>query len=202
MGLGGYCLKAEVFYTEVMKISDPALVQQLAKLTQDIHLEKGDLLIREGERQDRFIFLVNGVLRGFFLDVNGREITDCFAFQCGTPAMSCVMMQESSVVSIEASTPCELLSIEAAELEPLLHENIELVWIYNALLQQALCTHWEIKTMICQHTAMERYQWFLRVYPGLVEQVSNKYIASFLGMTPVTLSRLRRMLRENEAASQ
>lgn len=47
-----------------------------------------------------------------------------------------------------------------------------------------------------QHAAMERYQWFLQAYPGLCYQVSGKQIASFLGMTQVTLSRLRRAMRE------
>ena len=47
---------------------------------------------------------------------------------------------------------------------------------------------------------MERYQWFLKHYPGLIQTVSNKHIASFLGMTPVTLSRLRRKLRDEKLA--
>ena len=60
--------------------------------------------------------------------------------------------------------------------------------------------HWEIKTITTQHTAIERYQWFLKAYPGLIDHVSNKHIASFLGMTPVTLSRLRRAIREGSKA--
>ena len=190
-------MDVKAFYSEVLHISDPALVQQLAGLTQHLQLPKGEILIHEGEQQDRFIFLVEGVLRGFFLDGNGQEITDCFAFQCGSPAMSCVMVQEPSIISIEAVTTCRLLTIEAPILNQLLQSNIELTQIYNALLQQALYMHWHIKTMVCQHTAMERYRWFLRTYPGLIDKISNKHIASFLGMTPVTLSRLRRTLREN-----
>lgn len=189
----------ELFYTEVMKITDPALAKRMADLSRQVHLEKKELLIREGERQEQFVFLLEGVLRGFFLDINGREITDCIAFQCGTPAMAAVMLNEPSIISVEAVTPCELLAIEAQTLQELLQQNTELVWIYNAYLQQALQTHWQIKTMVCQHTAMERYQWFLQAYPGLIDQVNNKYIASFLGMTPVTLSRLRRTLRENDS---
>lgn len=195
---GGRPLTTESFYTEVMKITDFALAHQMADLTQQIHLSKKEMLIREGEQQEHFVFLLEGVLRGFFLDINGREITDCIAFQCGTPAMSTVILQEPSVISIEAVTPCELLAIEAQALQRLLQQNTELVWIYNAYLQQALQTHWQIKTMVCQHTAMERYQWFLQAYPGLIDQMNNKHIASFLGMTPVTLSRLRRTLREND----
>ncbi|MEQ2617002.1 hypothetical protein AAAT94_07475 [Intestinimonas aquisgranensis] len=42
---------------------------------------------------------------------------------------------------------------------------------------------------------MERYQWFLEAYPGLIDQVTHRYVASFLEMSPVTLSRLRSALR-------
>lgn len=186
-----------MFYTEVMKITDPVLAQQMANITQQIHLAKNELLIRHGERQEHFVFLLEGVLRGFFLDINGRETTDCIVFQCGTPAMAAVVLQEPSIVSIEAMTECDLLTIEANALQQLLQAHIELVWIYNTLLMQSLKAHWQIKTMLCQHTAMERYQWFLQAYPGLIDQVNNRHIASFLGMSPVTLSRLRRVLREN-----
>ena len=80
-----------------------------------------------------------------------------------------------------------------------LEEIPELMEIYNFFLRKALARHWEGKILMHQCAAMERYQWFLREYPGLINAVSNKHIASFLGMTPVTLSRLRRKLREEPA---
>lgn len=189
--------KAE-FYTEVMRVSNPALAKQLADSTKQIHLNKKDMLIREGELQEYFIFLLEGILRGFFLDITGKEITDCFLFQRGSPSMATVELKEPSIVSLEAETECELFAIKIEILQQLMQQNAELLWIYNALLRQSLQAHWKIKTMVCQHTAMERYQWFLREYPGLIQRVNNKYIASFLGITPVTLSRLRRVLREHE----
>ena len=67
--------------------------------------------------------------------------------------------------------------------------------MYNRYLVSALEYHWETKMLLYRCTAMERYRWFLSRYPGLIDSISNKHIASFLGMTPVTLSRLRRQLR-------
>ena len=44
---------------------------------------------------------------------------------------------------------------------------------------------------LSQGDATERFEWFCKEYPGMVDMVNNRYIASFLGITPVTLSRLR-----------
>lgn len=189
----------ETFIADVLHIRDAALADRLASIAERLHLSKGELLIREGEPQTRFVFLVEGILRGYFLDIGGRDITDCFTYQCGAPAVSCFSIGTSSAISVEALTSCELLSLPNDALTALMEEYPRLLWDYNRMLQQALRTHWEIRTMLCQHTAMERYQWFLQTYPALADRVSNKYIASFLGMTPVTLSRLRRALREQAA---
>ena len=75
---------------------------------------------------------------------------------------------------------------------------MEVTKLYNELLIKALNEHWKLKQILNSYTAVQRYQWFLDEYPGLIGKVSNKYIASFLGMTPVTLSRLRRTLREDQ----
>lgn len=55
-----------------------------------------------------------------------------------------------------------------------------------------------MKVVLYQQSAAERYQWFLNAYPGLIDQVKHKHIASFLGMSPVTLSRLRSVNRTEE----
>lgn len=56
-----------------------------------------------------------------------------------------------------------------------------------------------VKTILCQNTATQRYDWFCKEYPGLIERVNNRYAASYLGMTPVTFSRLRHGVATKEA---
>lgn len=77
----------------------------------------------------------------------------------------------------------------------LLEHDVRLVYIYNHLLQASMEEHWQLKTVLHKRTAMERYQWFLEAYPGLIDQVTHRYVVSFLEMSPVTLSRLRSALR-------
>ena len=195
-------MRADEFYAGVYQLSDTELIRQLAGKTKQRFAKKGEMIVHEGEVQTWIYFLVSGVLRGFFLDARGRDITDCFAFQCGAPAVSCLKFGEPSFVSIEALTNCELFAIPVFDLMELLRDNPQLLRIYNELLTNALRYHWSMKALIYQYTAMERYQWFLKCYPGLIERVSGKHVASLLGMTSVTLSRLKRAIREGRVPKE
>lgn len=53
-----------------------------------------------------------------------------------------------------------------------------------------------------RYDARQRYLWFLSAYPGLIQKVSNKYVASFLGMNPSTLSRQKAALRNEKREKQ
>lgn len=192
-------MRADEFYTNVFQLSDEGLIRRLAGKTRQKNVKKGEVIAQEGEVQSSVYFLVSGVLRGFFLDAKGRDITDCFAFQCGDPAVSCIKFGEPSFVSIEALTDCELFAIPVFDLMELVNDSPQLLRAYNGLLTNALRYHWSMKELMYQYTAMERYQWFLKYYPGLIERVSGKHVASLLGMTSVTLSRLKRAIREERA---
>lgn len=185
------------FYTEILQISDPKLMDKILAITELKHLKKGEYLIREGERQTHVYFLLNGILRGYFLDINGKDITDCFGAECGAPAVPCINPDSISTINIEALENSDIISIPMVQALELMDAYPCLIKIYNQLLQTSLQYHWEIKCAIYQYTAMQRYQWFLHKYPGLITQVKKKYVASFLRITPVTLSRLRKELREN-----
>lgn len=195
-------MRADEFYSDVFQISDTELIRQLVSKTRQKLVKKGEMVAQEGEVQSWVYFLCSGVLRGFFLDAKGRDITDCFAFQCGDPVVSCIKIGEPSYVSIEALVDSELLAISVFDLMELLNKEPELLRIYNALLTNALRYHWSMKALMYQYSAMERYQWFLKYYPGLIERVSGKHVASLLGMTSVTLSRLKRVIRESRARQE
>ena len=185
------------FYCEVLGITDQKVLDAVEPISQLKHLERGDQLIRHGERQSHVMFIVEGLLRGFYLDADGRDTTDCFGFRPGTPAMACCEMNQPSPITIEALAPSKVVCLPYEKVAALIQEDVNLMQLYNTLLLKSIQEHWQVKTMICQHTATERYRWFLGEYPGIIDKVSNKYIASYLGMSPVTLSRIRGTLRES-----
>ena len=185
-------------FEKTLGLTDPDLIQELIDACTPLHLKAGDFLIREGDMPTVVPFLLKGIVRGVLFDVNGREITDCFAVQPGIPVMTSADLRVPSPFSMEAMVDSEFLTIPIVEIQRLLEKYSELQQLYNQLLIFSFSMHWEIKLTLCRNTAMQKYQWFLEKYPGLIDRISNKCIASFLGMTPVTLSKLRRVLREKE----
>lgn len=186
------------FFENMLHISDETVLQQLTDVATARWLKKEKLLIEIGEVPTQISFLVSGVLRGFALDENGRDITDCFAYRCGDAAIGGAELQAPSPVNIEALTNCEIVQFPLQFVEELNEQNPTLLLqIYNEFLRQGFARHWAAKRIL-YHPAMQRYQWFLQEYPGLIDMVCNKHVASFLGMTPVTLSRLRAQLRQTQ----
>ncbi len=194
-------MEARNFFEKVIGVSDITALDSLEHLAEFKKVSSGEEIFEEGRQQSYIVFLLKGILRGFYVDENGHEITDCFMFRFGTPVISNFGFEDQCAVTIEAAVNSEILRIPMAETMELLNSSMECMHIYNKLVQESFRCHWEMKGAILQYSAMGRYQWFLNTYPGLIDRVNNRHIASFLGMTPVTLSRIRRSLREGKTAS-
>ncbi|MGI5959492.1 MAG: Crp/Fnr family transcriptional regulator [Massiliimalia sp.] len=183
------------FYQNIFPVSDEELIELLAGMTQIKEIPKGELLIEQGQIQEDIAFLSHGILRAFFIDANGQEITDNFGIHPGASAVACFKLNVPSLVSIEAITDTEIYYLPLSEVLKHLETNVSLIKLYNRLLQASILEHWEIKRFLTQHTAAQRYSWFLEKYPMLIDCVNHKYIASFLGISPVSLSRLRKNVK-------
>ena len=184
------------FFQKALGISDETLVQEALRVSETRVLRKGEYLIRQGDVPAHVYFLMQGIVRGVLSDVNGKEITDCLVFKCGAPVMPSSDITQAAPIDIQTLSECEVVRIAVSEINRLLRTYPALEELYRQLIVESARTHWELKIAIYQYNAMERYQWFQQVYPGLSEKISNKYIASFLNMTPVTLSRLKQELKK------
>ena len=153
--------KIKEFYIKKLHISEERPLESLINATEYREYNKGEKIIQMGEEQKNVFFLLSGIFRGFFVDINGREITDCFGYKKGTPIMSTFQFDMPSPVYIEASEYCEVLSVPIDKVLELLHENTSIVRVYNCMLQEALNKQWQTKVILYQYTAMQKYEWFL-----------------------------------------
>lgn len=176
------------FLRRALSIEDGEALRELAEGAKITQIQRGSMLIRAGEAQTCVWFVRQGILRGFLIDRNGRDITDCFMYRRGDVVMSCNGLGGKALINIEAMTDSSLVRLQTGAAESLVKKYPA---VYIRFLTDALERHWEAKAALHQ-CAQQRYQWFLEAYPGLIDVITNRHIASFLGITPVTLSRVRR----------
>lgn len=186
-------MKREDFFSNKLGISDPVLLATLVSSTSLCNYDKKTILVSEGMVQECVPFLVSGMLRGFFTDESGREITDCFSYKPGDVALGSCTYGSPSLLSIEVlQDNTQLLLLPVSGAESVVRSSVESMEICNQLLIRALARHLEGKRALLKYDARGKYLWFLKNYPELVGQVSDRCVASFLNMSPVTLSRLKR----------
>ena len=125
--------------------------------------------------------MVHGLVRGFFPDCTGKDITDCFEFSPGIPLMTSFELNEVSVISMEALRETVMVSMPLARLMPFL-DHPAVMRFYVQFLSRAappLGEQDDPFPIFCKGPV----PWFLGKYPGVIDMVNHHYVASFLGMT-------------------
>lgn len=159
------------------------------------HLSAGEFLQRAGDVSQHAAFVAAGCLRNYVIDQKGKEhivqfapetwwVADATSLNGGTP----------STFFVDAIEDSELLLIDAPSHRGL----VESVAAYGAAFRSGLQRHAAAKDQrivsALSATAEERYLEFLRVYPSIARRVPQAMLASYLGMTPETVSRIRKAL--------
>lgn len=153
-------------------------------------------------RSKLFYLLVKGIARAHGLSADGDEVTDRLVFVPGTPVMTSADATTPSPECFEALTDCNLIKLKISDFYRAAESTPQLLSIYNSLFESAWHNHWKVENAIRHLSAKNRYEWFLREYPGLIDAIPHRCIASFLRMTPVTLSRVRSQHRTRSASAQ
>ncbi|WP_241461433.1 Crp/Fnr family transcriptional regulator [Aquimarina macrocephali] len=146
----------------------------------EIKIKKGQILQRAGEINTKIYIVKSGLLRSYVIDKKGKEHIFMFASE------NWIMTDNTSV-----NQPCKLFIdvIEDSEvyiLEKGKEDKIELQKILNRLetLQNRVI-------MMMSSTALERYEHFVKTYPKIIQRVPQRMIASYLGITPEALSKVK-----------
>lgn len=177
-------------FCEKYSLPITASLQLLAKM-EKLHFRKGDFLVQEGERNSNFYIISKGIWRGHYLN-DGVDVSVWFASEGEAIFSSWGYIENTpSLVSIEAMCDSELYGISKAKLESFYASSAELANFGRRLFEQQFLglENWIISGG--SPRAKERYLTLLEETPELLQYVPLKHIASYLWITPQSLSRIR-----------
>ncbi len=182
------------FITEILQqfatISEQARTV-LAKVITKRELSKGTLLLEQGKTCKHLNFLEIGFARAFYYR-DGKEITSWFAFENDIVAsMYSFTTQKPSLENIEIVETSVVHSISYDQLQQLYQKYSEFNLIGRLLTEKYFIELEERIFSLQNQTAKERYQEILKYKPELLQRASLGHIASYLGISQETLSRIR-----------
>lgn len=170
-------------------------VQENPHLFKEINVKSKKVLLREGEKAQKVFFIKKGCLRAW-INSEGKEITFQFFFENNLIAsIESFLQNKPSPISIETIEPSTLLVLSKNNFEFILNNN---PMLKDFLLEMALkrFSHYSrLFISFIKNNPAERYKQLLKDEPMIIRRVPQHYIASYLGITPVSLSRIRSKLR-------
>jgi len=156
-------------------------------------VKKGELLLREGDISKYSMFVASGCLRTYTLDNKGKEhILQFSPENWWTGDMDSFRNNDPSQCFIDAIEDSEILLAEKDFMKKVIEYIPETAYSYQAALQKSVVAKNQRIVSALSATAEERYNDFIKTYPSLTQRVPQHMIASYLGIAPETLSRIRK----------
>ena len=170
--------------------------RRLLKRKKVITLEKGEYFLMAGDVPQYIGFVISGLLRLFYIDSDGVEINKHFCVE-NTLAISysAFLQREESKFYIQALEDTKLLAIDYETYVDLLDSHICWQIVARKLAQMLFILKEKRESEFLLDDAQHRYLQFLKDYPNLESRLSQYHIASYLGITPESLSRIRSGLK-------
>jgi CRP-like cAMP-binding protein len=151
-------------------------------------------VIKAGQTEDYLYFVESGILR-FYVESGEKEITTDFAFQGSfTSAYSSFITRRPTIYNIEALTDVSLWRIHYTDLQEVYRQNPAGQALGRMAAEQLFIRKTEREVSLLRDKPEERYLALLEQNPQLVQQIPLKYLASYIGITPQALSRIRKRI--------
>lgn len=152
---------------------------------------KGDMILREGEVCQDICYIEKGLVRQFYFK-NGKELTEHIGaegeiFMC----IESLFKEEPTHLQVEALESTMVYSLPKHRLEQVALHNVNIQILYRKILEESLIISQVHADLVRFETAQSRYQRLCKLKPQVVLRTPLVYIASYLQMTPETLSRVR-----------
>ena len=159
--------------------------------------DKGDVFIDRGKRNNKEYFVFEGICRSFLLSPEGEEVTISYFLEGSVLSPNKTRAaNQISHLNFQALTNLTIASMNADKFEQLMINHIDIREFGNMVLQYELLAKVEKEIALASLNAKERLILFREKYHFLENLISHADIASYLGITNISLSRLRRELRE------
>lgn len=152
---------------------------------------KGEMILREGETCEDISYIDRGLVRQFYFK-NDKELTEHIGsdgeiFMC----IESLFREEPTHLQVEALEPCIIYCLPKHRLEQVALHNVNIQILYRKILEESLIISQVHADLVRFESAQSRYQKLCKLKPQVVLRAPLVYIASYLQMTPETLSRVR-----------
>lgn len=160
--------------------------------------QKGEKILNEGEVCTNIYWIVKGLVRQFYYK-NGKELTEYMAVE--NHIIMCIeslFKEEPTRLQIHALEPTLIYAMPRHLLEQVAMRSVNIQILYRKILEESLIQSQIHADMMRFETAQDRYSKLVKLHPQLVLRAPLVYIASYLQMTPETLSRVRNAMLMEE----
>lgn len=159
--------------------------------TETLSILPKTILLEEGKVADRLYLIRKGCLRLFFYN-EGKDMTFQFFFEGDFVAsFDSLYKRTPSLFYLESIEPTELTAIRREDFYNQINNNLSLRQLYEKKLIDRFHAYQQLFLSRIKNTPQQRYEELLKEYPNIIQRVPQHYIASYLGITPVSLSRIR-----------
>jgi CRP-like cAMP-binding protein len=156
-------------------------------------VERGHVLLHNGEQCEQVFFCASGILRMYYHTRDGSEYNKSFIIERGFfTSYSSLILSIPSYFSIQSMVSSVVAAFPGRILEQLYMRHSCWETVGRKLVEQLYVKKELKERQLLLYSAEERYRMFLKEYPNLDRRIPQYHIASYLGITPVSLSRLKR----------
>lgn len=172
------------------QLIDSAVQEALLRVVKRRTLPKGTILLTEGQVVDEVHFIEEGLIRGFYYQ-DKKEITSWMAdegrFIWPLPSY---LLRQPSRENIQLLEPTTVLSIERQDVERLKRDHTVFDNLQGRIMERYIVLY-DLRVRLLLLKAEDRFEAYQQLFPELYQRVPLRYIATYLGVDPATLSRIR-----------
>lgn len=184
----------KTYLRETTTISDIEFEQALPYFTKKT-LQKNEYFVKEGMICKQIAFVEEGLLRSFYYNNKAEEITFCFETENNfSTSYKSFILQCPSNLSIQAIEKTQLIVIDQKNLQKLYDTSFQWLKIGKLFAEKEYIFLEQYASMLNSDSTKEKYLRLLKENPTIIKKAKLKYIASFLGITSRSLSRIRKGL--------